>query len=50
LVNANNITVTSNVPLLSTSSGLVGQITFDSNYVYVCIAPNSWKRIPLTSW
>ncbi len=63
-------------PLTSTSSGLAGQIAYDTaindfenrvvadggvveslecipfidNYLFVCIASNVWRRIPLESW
>ena len=31
------------------SIGTAGQITWDSDYLYVCIGLNSWKRIALTT-
>ena len=37
-------------PTSATSSGRVGEITYDSDYVYVCIATNTWKRSQLSSW
>jgi hypothetical protein len=39
-----------NPPTSSSSSGLVGQISYDSDYLYVCIASNSWKRVSLSSF
>lgn len=38
------------VPLTSTSPGTQGQIVSDANFLYVCVAKNSWKRIPLTAF
>ena len=32
----------------STSAGVAGQIAYDANYVYVCTATNTWKRVALT--
>jgi hypothetical protein len=32
----------------STSPGTAGQISWDANYVYVCTATNTWKRVALT--
>jgi hypothetical protein len=32
----------------SNSPGTVGQISYDSNFIYVCTATNTWKRSPLT--
>ena len=32
----------------STSTGTVGQVCWDTNYIYVCTATNTWKRAALT--
>ena len=34
----------------NTSVGSTGQITYDSNYIYVCVAPNVWKRAAISLW
>jgi len=34
----------------STSPGEPGDIRVDANYIYVCVAPNTWKRATLTSY
>lgn len=39
-----------NVPANSSSSGKKGQIAYDSNYMYVCVADNTWKRIALETF
>jgi len=36
-------------PATSTSSGTPGQIAWDSSWIYVCVATNSWKRTQLSS-
>lgn len=38
------------VPETSSSSGSVGDIAYDSNYVYICVATNTWKRSSLNTW
>jgi len=40
------------VPAVYTSTGVAGQIAVDTNYLYVCVATNVWKRVALniTSW
>jgi hypothetical protein len=38
------------VPATATSTGTTGQVAFDSNYIYYCVATNTWKRSPLTTW
>ena len=37
-------------PASSSSPGTKGDVCFDSNYIYVCVANNSWKRVALESW
>jgi hypothetical protein len=33
----------------STSTGVAGQICWDTNYIYICTATNTWKRVALTA-
>ena len=43
--------VTANAaPATSGSIGSQGQIAIDTNYLYICIATNTWKRISLSSF
>lgn len=37
-------------PATSTSTGRKGDNAFDNNYFYVCVATNTWKRVPLETW
>lgn len=37
-------------PPTSTSVGQAGTITWDSNYIYICISTNQWKRVALSTW
>lgn len=34
----------------STSTGTSGTIRWDANYIYVCVATNTWKRATLNSY
>lgn len=54
-----NLTVTNDITLdgiltapqatkTSTSVGTTGQVCWDADYIYVCTAPNTWKRVALT--
>jgi hypothetical protein len=38
------------VPATATSTGVTGQIATDANYIYVCTATNTWKRVAITTW
>jgi hypothetical protein len=37
-------------PATSTAEGYAGEIRLDSNYLYVCTALNTWKRVALNTW
>ena len=37
-------------PATSSSAGAVGQIAWDSTYIYVCVATNRWVRATLGTW
>ena len=41
---------TVSIPSSSTSSGITGQLSFDSSYVYICVGPNQWKRIAASNF
>jgi hypothetical protein len=41
---------TSGTPATSSSAGVTGQIQWDLNYVYICVAPNTWKRANISTW
>ena len=47
---ANNLFISNVVPSNTSSNGVQGVISYDSNYFYVCIANNSWKRAALSTW
>lgn len=33
------------VPLSNTAAGVAGEMAYDSDYVYVCVSTNTWKRL-----
>lgn len=37
-------------PAAASSPGTKGQIVWDSSYVYVCVATNTWKRASIATW
>jgi hypothetical protein len=46
-----NLTVSNvYVPTASNSTGTTGQITWDGDYVYICIATDTWKRANISTW
>ena len=42
--------LSSNAPATASSTGSAGDIRYDSGYVYVCVATDTWKRAALTTW
>lgn len=59
LILANSVSTSGNVTVggllsspqnspASSSTGIIGQICWDANYIYVCTASNTWKRVALT--
>jgi len=37
-------------PATATATGTLGEIRYTSDFIYVCIATNTWRRTALTSW
>lgn len=40
----------SRTPASATAEGKPGEVAWDGNYVYVCVATNTWKRSALSTW
>jgi hypothetical protein len=38
------------IPTANNSVGTTGQISYDSSYIYICIATNTWKRANISTW
>ncbi len=48
LVNGDTIRLaTQRTPSSSSDAGYTGEVCIDSNYIYVCVATNTWKRASL---
>lgn len=48
--NVANLFATASAPSSASANGTAGQIAWDSSYIYVCTATNTWKRSALSSW
>lgn len=46
----NVVFATSYVPATAVDGGTAGQIAYDADYVYICVATDSWKRANLAAW
>lgn len=50
-ISAGNVIMpTAQTPASSLAVGTTGQMVWDGNYIYLCIAPNTWKRVALSSF
>lgn len=45
-----SITGTNPPPTTSISPGLPGDLSYDTNYLYICVLTNTWLRTSLSSW
>lgn len=41
---------TSRTPASATASGTIGQIAWDTSYIYICTATNTWRRVGIAPW
>lgn len=37
-------------PASATASGEAGQWAYDADFLYVCVAANTWKRVAIATW
>ena len=37
-------------PASASATGTAGTIVYDSSYLYVCVATNTWKRVAISTW
>ena len=49
-VSANAILANTYVPSANNSPGTTGQISWDNDYVYICVSTANWKRANLSTW
>lgn len=38
------------VPASASAAGVTGTLAWDANFIYVCVATNTWKRTALSTW
>jgi hypothetical protein len=50
-VNGNAVRIrTSSTPSSASDFGVAGEIRWDANYIYVCVATDTWKRVAISTW
>lgn len=38
------------LPATATDAGTAGQIAWDADFIYVCVATDTWKRVAIATW
>ncbi len=41
---------TSSTPASAGALGAAGEIRWDANYIYICVATDTWKRVAISTW
>lgn len=50
-VNGNGIRIaTAQTPASASAAGTTGTVAWDTNYIYICTATNTWKRAAIATW
>lgn len=44
------IVSTTSTPASAAAAGTTGTIAWDSSFIYVCVATNTWKRVGIATW
>ena len=45
-----NLSALNTAPATASSTGTLGEIRIDANYIYICTATNTWKRVAIATW
>lgn len=45
-----SINLATSTPSSAGDTGTEGDITWDSSYIYVCVATDTWKRVAISTW
>lgn len=49
-INAATTLLTSTPPAAADSTGTTGTITYDADFIYVCIATDTWVKAAIATW
>jgi hypothetical protein len=37
-------------PASAAAAGIQGEVAWDANFIYICTATNTWKRVAIATW
>ena len=46
----NKICIPNHTPSSASDTGTAGTICYDSSYIYICVATDTWERVAIASW
>ncbi len=49
-INGKLILIAPPVPATAAATGFAGQISWDSGFIYICVATDTWKRVAIATW
>ena len=47
---ADKLVLTTETPASAAAAGTAGQIAWDTGFIYVCTATNTWERVAIATW
>jgi len=45
-----DLQLTTKTPASASATGTAGTIAWDADYIYICTATNTWKRVGIATW
>ncbi len=45
-----DLIIKSKTPATAGAAGTQGEIAWDSDWIYICTATNTWKRVGIATW
>jgi hypothetical protein len=49
-ITVGSLFVATKTPASASDTGTTGQIAWDADYIYVCTATDTWKRVAIATW
>lgn len=47
---SDDLMIATKTPSSASDTGIAGTIAWDANYIYICTATNTWKRVAISTW
>lgn len=42
--------IRNSTPASAAATGTKGEVRWDTSFIYVCVATNTWKRVAISTW